>query len=192
MKLPFPQSHDVRGFLICLRVTLTVLFLYPLGTFDNLENRAVDYRFKQRGQRPVNKNVVIIEIDEASMAKLGRWPWPRSYHGRLTRRLEKGGAKVVAFDSIFSEVDRNDPASDAEFGLAAEHTSMVATAFHFTEGISEKIVGHKPLFPYPSLMANAYIGFVNLEPDQDGVTRRANLYAINDGDTVYPSLSVAA
>ncbi len=191
MTFRFPTTHNTRGLLICLGVTFLVLFLYPLKTFDNLENRAVDYRFNSRGVRPPDPNIVLVDINEPSMAKLGRWPWPRSYHGKMARILEKAGAKVVAFDSIFSERERNGNASDMEFAKAAEETGIVTSAFHFIDGIQNKIFGKTPLFPYSPLMEHVYIGFVNLEPDSDGVTRRANLYAI-DGDTVYPSLGVAA
>lgn len=191
MKFPFPKSHNTRGFLICAATTFLVLFFYATDAFVNLENRAVDFRFKQRGERPMDSSIVVVTIDEESMAHLGRWPWPRSVHAKLTRRLAVAGARAVAFDSIFSEVDRDNPASDAAFAKAAEETGLVVSAFHFIGDIENKIFGVKPLFAYPALMENSYIGYVNLTPDDDGVTRRANLFAIND-KKAYPSLAVAA
>lgn len=53
--------------------------------------------------------VVVVDIDEASIRQLGQWPWPRTDLARLTRRLGQAGARVVAFDVVFSEPDRTSP-----------------------------------------------------------------------------------
>ena len=53
------------------------------------------------------------------------------------------------------------------------------------------LIGRDPLFPLPELAKNSYLGFVNFNPDPDGVCRRGHLYSINN-DSVYPSLPVAA
>lgn len=54
--------------------------------------------------------VQIVDIDDASISKLGQWPWPRTDLARLTRALTDAGASVVAFDVVFSEPDRLSPA----------------------------------------------------------------------------------
>src|SRR4051812_18372249 len=101
-----------RPFLICMSVTLAVLALFSLGGLESLEWKTVDWRFHWRGQRPVNKDIVVVAIDEASIDKLGRWPWPRSVHGKIIDRLSKAGARAIAFDVLFTEPDKQDPASD--------------------------------------------------------------------------------
>lgn len=53
--------------------------------------------------------VVVVDIDEASIAALGQWPWPRTDLATLTTRLGQAGARVVAFDVVFSEPDRTSP-----------------------------------------------------------------------------------
>src|SRR5262249_47706677 len=35
--------------------------------------------------------------------ELGRWPWSRSYFAAVVRRLTAAGARVIAFDLLFSE-----------------------------------------------------------------------------------------
>ena len=42
-----------------------------------------------------NNNLEIIAIDEASLQKLGEWPWPRSYHGVVIKQLNKHGARTI-------------------------------------------------------------------------------------------------
>jgi len=51
--------------------------------------------------------VVIVDIDEASLAQLGQWPWPRSVLASLVNRLRQDGAAAIGFDVVFAEPDRN-------------------------------------------------------------------------------------
>ena len=184
------KSHNLRGFLICLAVTLGVLALFAFGSLDSLEWKSVDLRFHWRGQRPVNKDIVVVAIDEASIAKLGRWPWPRELHGRLIDRLSKAGAKAIGFDVLFTEPDRQNPKSDDALAAAAGRAGNVASAFFYSKGMEGSLVGIDPLFPYPALMKQSYIGFVNFNPDADGVFRHGHLYSLT-GDQIYPSLAVS-
>lgn len=53
--------------------------------------------------------VRVISIDEASLARLGQWPWPRHYIARMIDNLTEMGAAAIAFDVIFAEPDRTSP-----------------------------------------------------------------------------------
>jgi adenylate cyclase len=61
-------------------------------------------------QRPV----VIIDIDEKSLARFGQWPWPRTRVADLVRKLTDLGAAAIAFDIVFAEPDRLSPAVAAD------------------------------------------------------------------------------
>ena len=50
--------------------------------------------------------VVVVDIDEASLARRGQWPWPRDEVAALVDALGQAGAAVVAFDMVFTEPDR--------------------------------------------------------------------------------------
>lgn len=54
-----------------------------------------------------DRRVVIVDIDEASLRKVGRWPWSRYRIASLVERLNEAGAVVIAFDVLFSEPERN-------------------------------------------------------------------------------------
>jgi eukaryotic-like serine/threonine-protein kinase len=56
-------------------------------------------------------DVAIVAIDDASIAKLGEWPWPRDVHASLIARLTAAGARVVAFSV---PVDTSPRTSEAE------------------------------------------------------------------------------
>ena len=51
--------------------------------------------------------VVLAVIDEKSLNKEGRWPWPRSKIAKLIDYLSDDGAKVIGFDIGFLEPDKN-------------------------------------------------------------------------------------
>ena len=51
----------------------------------------------------------VVDIDEASLAELGQWPWPRDRMATLVERLTQLGAAAIAFDVLFPEPDRMSP-----------------------------------------------------------------------------------
>jgi adenylate cyclase len=53
--------------------------------------------------------VAIVDIDEASLAEYGQWPWPRTRLAALVDRLTAAGAVAIAFDIVFPEPDRTSP-----------------------------------------------------------------------------------
>lgn len=50
--------------------------------------------------------VVVVDIDERSIAELGQWPWSRETIAVLVDKLREAGSAAVAFDIVFSEPDR--------------------------------------------------------------------------------------
>lgn len=52
-------------------------------------------------------NIVIVDIDEASLFAEGRWPWSRDKLAALTRNLTDAGAVVIAYDILMSEPQEN-------------------------------------------------------------------------------------
>ncbi len=53
--------------------------------------------------------VRIVDIDEASLDRLGQWPWPRTRVAEMVAKLRGLGAAAVAFDILFAEPDRTSP-----------------------------------------------------------------------------------
>ncbi|MGJ4955856.1 CHASE2 domain-containing protein [Bradyrhizobium sp. HKCCYLRH2015] len=79
-----------------------------LRTFDN---------FQALSPRPKTvRPVTIVDIDEKSLAdpKLGQWPWPRTRIAEIIEKLTQLGALVIAFDVVFAEPDRLNPAIAAD------------------------------------------------------------------------------
>ncbi|OQW96655.1 MAG: adenylate/guanylate cyclase domain-containing protein [Desulfobacteraceae bacterium A6] len=86
-------------------IIVTFSYLYGIPFLDLMELKTIDLRFKSRGNIPTTSDVVLAVIDEKSIAKEGKWIWPRSKMAELVNRLSNAGAKVIAFDIGFLEAD---------------------------------------------------------------------------------------
>jgi adenylate cyclase len=97
----------LTAFRVSLLSTLIVALLYVWASqstlLRNLEAKALDLRFHLRGIKQPGTPVILVVIDNRSIAELGRWPWSRGRFAEIIQRLHGAGAKVVAFDLLFTE-----------------------------------------------------------------------------------------
>mgnify|MGYP000527461893 CR=1 FL=1 len=102
------RFHLLVGLLLLMG--LTALRLADPGWVR--EARALYFDQLQRAfpRAPMDLPVRVVDIDEASLARLGQWPWPRDRMAGLVDRLDAFGAAAIAFDAIFAEPDRLSPA----------------------------------------------------------------------------------
>jgi adenylate cyclase len=68
---------------------------------------SIDYRLQVRGPRRGSPSVAILAVDEKAVETIGRWPWPRETLAKGIDRAFQYGAKVLAFDMVFSEPTNN-------------------------------------------------------------------------------------
>ena len=54
-------------------------------------------------------DVVVVDLDETSLKRVGQWPWPRNVVAELTQKLGDLGAAAIVFDMVFAEEDRTSP-----------------------------------------------------------------------------------
>ena len=74
---------------------------------NNIELRSLDARFRLRGTRPHDDRIVIVDMDEKTLQRVGAWPIPRSAYAKTVDRLAAGGARVIAFDVAFPTPEKN-------------------------------------------------------------------------------------
>src|SRR5262249_39221026 len=91
---------------------LLVLFLahesdvFPLRFLKAAEQQAYDARLRYFAPRTVDPRVVILDIDEKSLAAEGHWPWGRDKLALMVRQaFDRYHAAVMGFDIAFSEHD---------------------------------------------------------------------------------------
>jgi adenylate cyclase len=94
---------------IALLLAVLALRLWDPGPLQDARLSVFDayQRLTPRPYAPVP--VRVIDIDDASLAELGQWPWPRSLLARLVERLAGLGAAAIAFDLVLAEPDRTSP-----------------------------------------------------------------------------------
>jgi serine phosphatase RsbU (regulator of sigma subunit)/CHASE2 domain-containing sensor protein len=177
--------------------------------FEGLENITMDFRFRSRVSLDpqADSRLLLVEIDEASLERFGRWPWPRERHGDLCKLLAVNEPAAVMFDLLFTEPGQaEDDAYFAESVRTLPRLITGALADDTAAAIQSGALRNKPIrsvhgdkgsifgksgarVPIPEVSSVSWFGFVNSEPSRDGVRRRLPL-VIRVGDEVYPSLAL--
>jgi adenylate cyclase len=94
-----------------IAASLVMIFAHFYGSSElrSLETASLDLRFRLRGAKPAGPEIALVLVDDASLAALGRWPFTRELFARAVNRISDAGAKVVAFDILFSEPEETVP-----------------------------------------------------------------------------------
>lgn len=87
-------------------LTITLLFcaayLIGFGPTQSLENTAYDTGVSA-SVTPADDRIVILDIDDDSIERIGRWPWPRSTVADVIQKLSNAGARLIGVDIFYSE-----------------------------------------------------------------------------------------
>ena len=160
---------------LALLVASLVVSFSGAGVLERFRLNGLDFLFRLRGTSAYNPHVIIVEINEDNISKVGRWPWNREWFATVSVALKELGAKYTYFDVIFSEpstqADRKD---DKVFAEAIKKTDNVYLPFAFQE---YSIDIESALFPVEEFSAGiSGCGPVNIYPDLDGALRKIPLY----------------
>jgi adenylate cyclase len=105
------KQHIIR---IALGLAVVLAFLghaarlYQVGFITQVDNIIYDARLRLTMPGTVDDRIVILDIDEKSLAvpELGRWPWGRDRVAALVQKLfDKYGVVIIGFDVVFAEPD---------------------------------------------------------------------------------------
>jgi adenylate cyclase len=109
------MSNKAFRMLVRVGISVGLFFVFMLhtsGAFESrllttLENLTYDNRLRLSMLEAQDPRIVIVDIDEKSMAAEGQFPWPRDKLARLVTELfDTYAVRVVGFDMLFSEPDR--------------------------------------------------------------------------------------
>ncbi len=82
---------------------VTVLIAHQATNFfGTLERRFYDYS-STHTQRAPSDRIAVIAIDDASISRIGRWPWSRDVHAELIEKLSSAKPKSIAYTAFFFE-----------------------------------------------------------------------------------------
>ncbi|HET9582857.1 MAG TPA: adenylate/guanylate cyclase domain-containing protein [Bradyrhizobium sp.] len=102
--------------LLCLALLIgfAALRIADPAPVEEIRVRTFDAFQRIDPRKKTARPVTIVDIDDKSLEKLGQWPWPRTRIADLVTELTRLGAVVIAFDAVFSEPDRLNPAFAAD------------------------------------------------------------------------------
>lgn len=112
-----------KDWFLGLVVALVLVLAGNSDLIQSLERKAYDLGVRATDRVP-NDRIAVIAIDDASIANIGRWPWPRDVHARLTALLAGGKAKVIGNLVFFTE-PQLDPGLAYVNRLLAEYQKAV-------------------------------------------------------------------
>jgi len=143
-----------------------------------------DWLMRARGPLPAPEDIVIVAIDETSMARFGRFPWSRQVVARAIDALAADHPKVVGLDVLFT--DQTTQEDDESLARSIGRAGNVVVSAQ----LAESPVHGGParwLLPLPDMVrAAAGMGHVNVQTELDGTARQIAVRAADDaGQTIY-------
>jgi len=105
------KQHFVRyalGLAILLLLLGHATRFYQIGLINHLDAIIYDAKLRLTMPKTVDDRIVILDIDEKSLAELGHWPWGRDRLAMLADKLFRiYGVRVLGFDVVFPEADNS-------------------------------------------------------------------------------------
>src|SRR5882672_1259733 len=145
---------------VCTAVGVLVSWHMP-----GLELYAQHWLVRARGPLPLPDDIAIVAIDEASMTRLGRFPWRRALTAQMLAQLSKSRPKAVALDVLFTEQTNN--TDDSALGAAVASAGNVVAAAQLARTESGSVVWLRPIAAVER--AAAGIGHAHVSTEVDGV-----------------------
>ena len=149
------KQHIVR---IGLGIVVLVVFLLHAAEFINirfitqLDAIIYDTRLRLTMPKTLDSQIVILDIDEKSLGKLGRWPWSRDKMATLIDKLfNEYGIVMVGFDVVFAEPDISSGIRTLE-GMAKDGP------LKDNDGFKSELERLKPALDYDARFAKAISG----------------------------------
>ena len=171
-----------------------------------LEEQSSDRVWRITASTQPERRVVLVDIDDASLAEIGPWPWSRQTIAELTQKLDAQGVGLKLFDVVFP--DERPGSAQLSRALAArssESPSVLSQVFalrnesHLRSGeLGGALPGigcQAPAVPAQGYVANtpglhALAGHITPTLDPDGAVRRMAALACMD-ERSYPALALA-
>ena len=212
------MNKNIKIYLLCI-VLSSISMLSLLPYFDYFEFNLQDKRFIEKYVTADRKNsikgITIAAIDSRSIKKMGRYhSWSRDYFAASIDILTSYKTSVAGFDILFDH--SINPAEDTLIAQSLQNSDFVILGYNFNYPDSDTFLEADSL-PDPALKINsdaiidttfscpayevlnsgspnlhnlaAGSGYVNMEPDLDGVTRRTYLL-YRYFNKLYPSLAL--
>ena len=174
---PTLTTHWLTLNLLLLTLVAVLSLTYPV---EELSHRLGDAFFRLRGHQPTSSAVAMVVIDDASLDRCGRWPWPRTQLARLISTVSQQRPKSIGLDILLSEP--GDETGDNNLAQAIHDAGSVVLATKLSSAPE-----HLWTDPLPQFRAAAVgIGHVQAIMDPDGIGRRVPLVEVSADGPRWP------
>lgn len=164
---PLGNRLHLEWLLVAIASCVLVAMAAGQGWLRPVDDRIYDLALPLVAPK-ADDRILIVEIDDDSLAEIGRWPWDRAEHARLFDVLAKARPAAIGYDVLFVEPGHG----DADLTAAIARARVVTLSAAIAGEPSAKKPRIEP--PLPVLVrAAAGVGVVQLLPDDDGVIRGA-------------------
>ena len=198
------------GLSVAVVAILVLMFAGSSPLLGRLEGITLDARLWLRPAHAPESRIVVLAIDDASIDRIGRWPWPRGVFAQALDRLHAASAALVAFDLLFTEPDTAADDAALEGAVAADGPVLLPFAIDRQAGRPTppwlarfeygRVAGDPRAvpaalgwrLPLPAFGAVATsLAHVSLVPDATGAFR-TDLAVLRIGDALLPSFALEA
>ena len=131
------QAEDLRYYyglrklvIAIIAVVLVILVFNFVDVFKSFELQVLDFLIAWKGQSLANDNVVLVKVDDETVAELG-WPLSRIYYADLVKKLNTYGAKVIAFDFLFNDRTPDTFIEDSTLVYTIDEAGNIINSFNF-------------------------------------------------------------
>jgi len=207
MAVGLPRPWPVRLLALALALLLAAgLAAWRPAMFAAWDARLADLGWRLFAADTPEERLVLVDIDEASLAALGPWPWPRERLAALTKRLNDLGVALQVWDLVLDTPRQG----DAELAAALrQNAAVLAAAFAFP-GQGEPVAMGRldpsatPVLPCSPPWPRAHgqrapaqafaalpVGHIAPRVDADGMVRALPAFVCRDA-RAWPALPLAA
>jgi adenylate cyclase len=188
MAAPSPPPSRFRrltlGWALLALIASALVATLALGRFtERLDYIVYDHALAATRRAPPD-DIVIVAIDNPSLAAIGQWPWPRHIHAQLLERLAEAKPRSVGYNVLFIDPT----ADDALLAQAVAHNRTYLPLVIDVPGPNGAPYAIAPPAG-PLAEAAAGIAQVNLHFDGDQAVRQVFL---EEGDSDRSWLQLAA
>ena len=183
-----------------------LLALLIPSALHQADERATDLIWQLSADATPERRVVVVDVDDASVQRIGPWPWPRQTQAKLVEALRSHGAALQLHDMVYADA-RPGTAELARALANGQDTApaVIAQVFalnHESRQASGQLAGAlpgqvclPPAAPAHGYVANAELpgipaGHITPRIDSDGSVRKVPAL-VCQGQRNYPTLAIA-
>lgn len=148
MRVPGRLAQGAVSLALLLVVAVHAAGVYRLGAIERLDAWLYDAWLHLTAPADMDERVAILDIDEASLKAIGRWPWNREVMRTLVDRLfDDYHIASLGFDVVFAEPD-----TSSGLGVLRE---LAQTELAGVPGLATRVETLAPKLDYDARFASA-------------------------------------